>query len=1001
MPPEEPQRPVHETPGPPSWLAPVKPVVPDHKLLKRIGGGSYGDVWLACSVVGTWRAVKVVFRDRFLDARPYDREFNGIQNFEPLSRSNEGFVDILQIGRNDADGYFYYVMELADDACPEAKGNQLSVIGNQSVGSQVRQPLNTDHCSLNTGLEPSTYVPLTLSKVLLQRGRLPVNECLELGITLNLALAPLHKAGLIHRDIKPSNLIFVGGVPKLADIGLVIEVAEARSYVGTEGFIPPEGPNSPQADLYSLGKVLYEAGMGKDRKDFPEPPTQIADVPDSAELLEFNTILLKACAANVKDRYQSAEEMNADLALLQSGGSVRRQRKLAGQLRFVQRAGALVTTLAAVIAAGWLWQARQTHLIRQLANEKTRLAAEDRERLVRLDVANGNRYLDEGDLGQAMLWYGQALQQVTNDPARAELHRFRMANLLQIHPKLVAVLPLNVGPRVFEQFEQPPFVVAPEGRRVLARTGSGLELWDLTLPPRRVLEVPQGSDWDSFDITPDGRRFHVSSLERRTQIWTVSPDGQARITEAQGPPLDSAFFASGGNRLVGITTNRTLLCFDPGTGEPVGPPIELGQYLSTENSRRGDWCGILYSNQTTRALDVLNRRMIEGPTVGKEWISVTPVLEGRRLLGYATTDRYSPGKFQLWDMATGQTVGPPITHRKAISFWSCNSDMTLLASSSGDQTARVWSLATGDPTSPVFVHPTGVRRIVLSRDGTRAATTAMDGVVRIWDTASGRLAAPPLFHGGGTTYLQFGPDDSQLLVADASGLLRVWDLTSSESMRTSLGFSSKLARLGISPDGEVLAVSVPGETTLWRLPDLARLGSIPSMASVLRAEWTPMHFSSDSHYLALADRSDGARVWEARTGQPAGPKLHHGTNAIVEASFSPDARELATVGFQDATVRFWDWRAGVETRAPLVFTNRPERATWSPLTNRLLALGVKGPGTTAALWDLDKRKLLAEPFWCNGRYEFSRDGTRIAVADPFTNVRLLDGVTGQLAHLSR
>ncbi len=67
----------------------------------------------------TWRAVKVVFRDRFADARPYEREFNGIQKFEPLSRSNEGFIDLLQIGRNDAEGYFYYVMELADDASDE------------------------------------------------------------------------------------------------------------------------------------------------------------------------------------------------------------------------------------------------------------------------------------------------------------------------------------------------------------------------------------------------------------------------------------------------------------------------------------------------------------------------------------------------------------------------------------------------------------------------------------------------------------------------------------------------------------------------------------------------------------------------------------------------------------------------------------------------------------------------------------------------------------------
>ncbi len=115
MPPEPKPR-ATATTGQPSWMAPVMPVVPDHELLRRIGGGSYGDVWLARTAVGTWRAVKVVFRDRFTDARPYEREFNGIQKFEPLSRSNEAFIDILQIGRNEAEGYFYYVMELADDA---------------------------------------------------------------------------------------------------------------------------------------------------------------------------------------------------------------------------------------------------------------------------------------------------------------------------------------------------------------------------------------------------------------------------------------------------------------------------------------------------------------------------------------------------------------------------------------------------------------------------------------------------------------------------------------------------------------------------------------------------------------------------------------------------------------------------------------------------------------------------------------------------------------------
>src|SRR5947209_18455641 len=97
--------------------------VPDHELLRRIGEGSYGEVWLARNKLGTLRAVKVVYRRTFEDARPFEREFRGIQKFEPISRSHDGFVDILQVGGTDE--YFYYVMELADDAQPERSNGVL------------------------------------------------------------------------------------------------------------------------------------------------------------------------------------------------------------------------------------------------------------------------------------------------------------------------------------------------------------------------------------------------------------------------------------------------------------------------------------------------------------------------------------------------------------------------------------------------------------------------------------------------------------------------------------------------------------------------------------------------------------------------------------------------------------------------------------------------------------------------------------------------------------
>src|SRR5262245_35289290 len=91
------------------------PIVPDYELLRRIGGGAYGEVWLARSkATEVLRAAKIVWRSTFNDDRPFQREFEGIQRFERISREHPGQLALFHIGRNDAEGYFYYVMELAD-----------------------------------------------------------------------------------------------------------------------------------------------------------------------------------------------------------------------------------------------------------------------------------------------------------------------------------------------------------------------------------------------------------------------------------------------------------------------------------------------------------------------------------------------------------------------------------------------------------------------------------------------------------------------------------------------------------------------------------------------------------------------------------------------------------------------------------------------------------------------------------------------------------------------
>lgn len=328
------------------------PQVPDHQLLGRIGAGAYGEVWLAKNVMGTFRAIKVVYRDNFSDDRPYEREFTGIKTFEPVSRSNESLMNILQVGRDDQDKYFYYVMELADDAKQHSPP----------------EPLAADY-----QLDPDTYVPKTLSTELRRLGRLPFETCLQLGLSLNRALGHLHRHGLLHRDLKPSNIIFVHNIPKLADIGLVTGAAEARSYVGTEGFIPPEGPNSRQADIYGLGKVLYEISMGKDRSDFPEPATELEHATDSEALLELNAVILKACATDIRDRYQSTDELHVDLVRLQNGKSIRQARRLERQLAILTKVGMIAVAVSALALGAFFYQREQTRRTLAISENEARL----------------------------------------------------------------------------------------------------------------------------------------------------------------------------------------------------------------------------------------------------------------------------------------------------------------------------------------------------------------------------------------------------------------------------------------------------------------------------------------------------------------------------------------------------------------------------------------------------------------------------------------------------
>ena len=262
-------------------------MIPNYQLIRCIGKGAYGDVWLARNELGAWYAVKIVERKTFTDRTPFEREYRGILHYTPLSRTHHGLVQIVHIGRDNDAGYFYYVMDLAD--CEE----------------RSRQ------------IDPEIYRPRTLASDLDRRGRLTPPEGLALALELGEALCYLHSRQLIHRDVKPSNIVFVNGIAKLADVGLVVHIAEARNdskNLGTEGFVPPEGPGTPSADVYSLGRVLCESVLGYTAPATGTGPLSLGNL--EPEWQPFREIILKAANDDYTQRHQSMAELQTDLVSL-------------------------------------------------------------------------------------------------------------------------------------------------------------------------------------------------------------------------------------------------------------------------------------------------------------------------------------------------------------------------------------------------------------------------------------------------------------------------------------------------------------------------------------------------------------------------------------------------------------------------------------------------------------------------------------------------------------
>jgi tRNA A-37 threonylcarbamoyl transferase component Bud32/alpha-D-ribose 1-methylphosphonate 5-triphosphate synthase subunit PhnG len=181
--------------------------------------------------------------------------------------------------------------------------------------------------------------------------RLPLDRALHIWIQVCAGLSHAHKHGIIHRDLKPSNIMLVthDGAPdfvQIVDFGIakmlpqegeaIHQLTQTGEVFGSPYYMSPEqcmGKRlDARSDIYSMGCLMYETVTGRPpfvaeaifqtiQKHLEETPRSVKEFipdPELADRLDF--VLFKALAKDPSQRYQTMDQLAADLSAIEGGG---------------------------------------------------------------------------------------------------------------------------------------------------------------------------------------------------------------------------------------------------------------------------------------------------------------------------------------------------------------------------------------------------------------------------------------------------------------------------------------------------------------------------------------------------------------------------------------------------------------------------------------------------------------------------------------------------------